>query len=136
MKKVFEILQDKNWTRFIAIFAICSPVLLSSLAPFGIIAGIIFCWIVALVGAGITGLVYWYLTSTWNVERRGYLVANGAAGVVMVLICGSALFFLHGIFIVEFYRYALITAFFATFGIIWGFFIQNVVKPWKDDPGG
>ena len=129
MKKIFEILQ-KGWCPVILGIIFLSTQKWTK--DFGLIATY-----TTLVAAGIVFLlVIWNLLSSWEVEKQGYLVANGGAafsGVVSSLVIIS---YAYGDMNDKQLNLFLLLSFCLGMAIfLWGMFQELFRRAWDEDEG-
>jgi hypothetical protein len=129
MKKIFKFLQD-GWS------VVMLAVLFSATLPMVREFGFMYLDVTTALSSSIFLLVLWYLFSTWNVERAGYLIASGMASM-MGMILGIDIFLVtQEIITPETFAFLFQAGVLGGLGgITCGLFIEWVIKPWKNNEG-
>lgn len=125
MKKIFELLQRGP-------VVVALALLFGATFELGKIFGMIVPWLMLIPSGIVLALVIWYLCSSWNMKKRGYLIANIGSSVMGFLFSLCLIAWSEGYMTIpEMRLYWMFIFSFGVVGVCWGTFLEWCVEPLK-----
>ena len=130
MKKFYTLLQNRIIaTAITVLFAISVYAIRPIATSMGRPYVTLFCWMLTVSGTVLFLALLWYLLAKWEVNRGGYLIAVGSAGLFGVIIGLATLLRLEEVLSDALY-WTLISGSRVMFiGIMWGLVKEWVIRP-------